>query len=219
MNLNYILDQLIIPSGRGDDEKNLEVDVKVTYDKYQSISLNFSKGYKFNTYYLLKAIITDLTTNISTNDGLVFMFQKPPVACVVDSVGGIVSIVKDVTLNGNNSVIPEAAGDTVQYLWGCEKAFSFVDTMTCTCPTQTASALSGNQLTIPKNKLQDLCKYTYSLTVSAISSSGRKRTAYNQTEFLAFRQPISPVYWKNFTRISNYSERLLFHFPINKQLS
>ena len=181
------------PSVRGDDEIKLEADVRSSFEKCQSISLDFSKGYKFNTYYKLKTSITDQTSKDVISDELLFIFQKPPVVCVIDSVGGIVSLEKDVVLNGKNSVIPAAEGDIVQHVWSCNKAYSFVESMACACPTQAASALTGNQLTIPKSKLQDLCKYSYSLTISASSSYGT-RTASNQIEFLAFRQSITPVY-------------------------
>ena len=126
-------------------------------------------------FYKLVITVTDTTTNTKISDSLTFSFYKPPVTAVIDSLGGIVSALKDLTLNGGNSTIPLPEGDTIDYTWKCESAFSFLYGSSCSCPMLTSSNLKSKQLTIVQSRIQNLCKYTFSLTVMATSSSGLKR--------------------------------------------
>ena len=181
---------------RTDYEIKIEQNIYSLYNQYQAITANFSKGFKYNTFYKLMITVTDTTTNTIISDSLTFSFFKPAVTAVIDSLGGIVNSVKDLTINGGNSIIPLPEDDTIDYTWKCESAFSFLSGSSCICPILTSSELKGKQLTIRQSKIQNLCKYTYSLTVMATSSSGNKRCNTAKTEFVAYKATILSIYGK-----------------------
>ena len=144
---------------RGVIEMQIEKVLSSLYNKYQTLSLNFSQGYQYNTYYNLIATVTDANTNTRTSDSILFSYFKPPITCIIDSIGSIVSIAKDLTLNGGNSIIPISDGDTIQYLWKCISSTSYTTGTTCSCPDLESYNLQRKQITITESKMQNLCKY------------------------------------------------------------
>lgn len=186
----------IPPTSRGDSEMQIEKIISSIYNNYQSVSLNFSQGFKYNLYYNLIATVTDANTNTQTSDSLIFTFIKPDITCIIDPIGSIVSITKDLYINGGNSIIPESDGDSIQYLWKCLSSISYSNGVTCVCPVLTAYNLQSKQIVISASKLQNLCDYTFSLTVISTSNNGNRRTSTDQIEFLAFKSIILPVYGK-----------------------
>ena len=181
---------------RGDFEKKMEKVLSSLYQNYQTLNLNFSQGYQYYTYYNLTAIITDANTNTKTSDSILFSYFKQPITCIIDPIGSVVSITKDLNINGGNSIIPESDGDTIQHLWKCISSTSFSSGTTCSCPVLASYNLLNKQITIAESKMQNLCKYGFSLTVTATSSSGNKRTKTETIEFLALKSTISPVLGK-----------------------
>ena len=183
-------------TNRNDYEIQIEQNIKNLYSQYQAITANFTKGFKYSLYYKLLITVTDTTTNTAISDSLTFSFYKPPITAVIDSLGGIVNSLKDLTLNGGNSLIPLPDGDTIAYTWKCESTFSYLSGSICVCPILTSSDLSSKQLTIRQSKIQNLCKYTYSLSVIATSSAGNKRCSTAKTEFVAYKASILSIYGK-----------------------
>ena len=181
---------------RTDKDIQLEQNLKSLYSQYHAIPANFSLGFKYALFYKLVITVTDTTTNTKISDSLIFSFYKPPITAVIDSLGGIVSSLKDLTLNGGNSTIPMPEGDIIDYSWKCESAFSFLFGSSCSCPLLTSSNLKSKQLTIPQSRIQNLCKYTYSLTVLATSTAGLKRSNTAKTEFVAYKASILGIYGK-----------------------
>ena len=181
---------------RNSNEIQIEQGLSNLYTKYQTINANFSQGFKYNTFYKLVITVTETITNISMSDSLSFSFQKSPITAVIDSLGGIVNTLKDLTLNGGNSTIPLPEGDTIDYTWKCESAISFVNGTTCICPISISSNLRNKQLTIKQSKLQNLCLYTYSLAVIATSVTGNKRTSIAKTAFVAYKASILSIFSK-----------------------
>ena len=165
------------------------------YTKYQTINANFSQGFKYNTFYKLLITVTETITNNVMSDSLPFSFQKSPITAVIDSLGGIVSTLQDLTLNGGNSTIPQPEGDTIEYIWKCESAISFVYGGTCICPV-ISSNINSNQLTIKQAKIQNLCKYTFAFSIVATSTTGNKRTSTATTEFVSYKASILSIYGK-----------------------
>ena len=192
------------------NEIQIEQTLSALYSKYQSINANFSQGFKYNIYYRLVITVTDTNTNTPVYDSLTFYFYKPAVTAVIDSVGGIVSIIKDLTLNGSNSIIPESDGDIIAYNWDCLSATPISSNTTCVCPTLTSYNLQSKELIIVNSKIQNLCKYSYSLTVSATSSSGQKRTHTAQTEFIAFKSSVLPIKGKTIEGYMNNVKDIYF---------
>ena len=178
---------------RSSDEIGIEQKFTSMYSKYQSINANFSQGFKYNLYYKLVITVTEVASDIPIYDTLTFYFYKPAVTAVIGSVGGIVNVIKDLTLNGSKSIIPEQEGDVVAFNWVCLSATSVSNGVNCICPTLTSDNLQSRDLTIENSKMQSLCKYSYSLTVSAISISGQKRTHTAQTEFIYLNSPVLPI--------------------------
>lgn len=181
------------PATRGTSENQIENAIMNLYVKYQSLNLNLSQGFNYNSYYQMVMIITDTTTNITNNDTMIFSFYKPDITAVISPVGNIVSILNDVILNGSNSTIPEPTGDFISYRWVCVNAISFT-TSSCSCPIFSNSALITNTFIVSASKLQSICKYTFSFTIVATSGNGYIRTGTSQVEFLAYKGTTLPVY-------------------------
>ena len=181
---------------RGATEMQIEQGFYSLYSKYQTITANFTQGFKYNMFYKLVITVTLTTSNTKVSDSLTFSFTKSPITAVIDSLGGIATVISDLTLNGRNSTIPQPEGDTIDYTWKCESAISFLNGSTCTCPILLSNFLKSDQLTIANAKIQNLCKYSYSLSVMATSSAGNKRTSSTKTEFLAYKSAILPIYGK-----------------------
>ena len=178
---------------RGDIEIQIEKEISSLFNKYQTLSLSFGKGFKYNTYYNLKAIVTDVKKNTATSDFILFAFFKPPITCIIDPIGSIVSVTKDIIINGGNSIIPLRDGDNIEFIWKCISATSYSNVTTCVCPVLLSHNLESTQVTIAESKLQNLCKYQLSLTITATGSSSYIRTSTKQIEFLAYKKPILPV--------------------------
>lgn len=174
------------PTKQGASEYAIQNTLTSDFANYQALCLSLSQGFSYNTYYKLIMTITDKSTNVATNDIMIFAFYKPSITAIIDPIGNIVNIYNDVYLYGHNSLLPESTGDLVQYIWKCENVISFKINTTCSCPIMGDTALNYYQLLIPSYKLQNLCKYTYTLTVIAQSSSGYNRTSTTTTEFLGF---------------------------------
>ena len=175
------------------DEIQIEQILYSMYSKYQTLSANFSQGFKYNVFYKLVITVTETISNTKASDSFTFSFAKSPITAVIDSLGGIVTVPSDLLLNGRNSSIPQPEGDTIDYTWKCESTIPFLNGSTCNCPMLLSSNLKYDQLTIPQSKIQNLCKYIFSLTVVATSSAGNKRSSNAKTEFVAYKSSIQPI--------------------------
>ena len=181
---------------RGATEMQIEQGFYSLYSKYQAITTNFTQGFKYNVFYKLVITVTLTTSNTTVSDSLTFSFTKSPITAVIDSLGGIATVIGDLTLNGKNSNIPQPEDDTIDFTWKCVSAISFLNGSTCICPILLSNYYKSDQLTITNAKIQNLCKYSYSLTVMATSSAGIKRTSSTTTEFLVYKSAILPIYGK-----------------------
>ena len=162
------------------------------YNKYKTLSLHRLLGFQYGKYYKIIMTITDTKTKISNTDTKIISFFKPPIKSIIDGIGSIVTLSNDVVLNGDNSIFPQSTGDFIQYKWSCNNAVSYETGGSCSCPALLRSTTMMTRLKLSKSKLVNLCKYTFSLSVSATLGS-YKRTATNQTEFLAFQGDVEPV--------------------------
>ena len=178
---------------RTDNEIQIEKSLYSMYSKYQTVSANFSQGFKYGVFYKLVITVTETISNTKASDSLTFSFAKSAITAVIDPLGGIVTVLSDLILNGRNSNIPQPEGDTIDYTWRCESTVPFLYGSTCNCPTLPSSYLKSDQLTIAQSKIQNLCKYIFSLTIIATSSSGSKRSSNTKTEFVAYKSSIQPI--------------------------
>ena len=202
------------PTSRGPAEIAIETKLNDMYAQYQSLALNISQGFKFQTNYKIIMTVVDLNTNNSNFDELLFFFAKPSIIATIDPVGNLVSIKKDVVLNGANSVIPEASDDKIAYSWKCEYAQSYSKTSSCICPVLTNTQLRLAKLIIPKTKMASMCYYIFSLSVSALSSNKKKRVGSDSVDFLGFPGTVSPVMGTITKGTSNKINDMYFSFAL-----
>jgi len=172
-------------------ESVLSENMTANYQKFKKIFVGVNKGYQYLKYYLVNANIKDLDTGITSSDSIIIFLKKPPIKAVIDQDGYTMSLAKDVTLTGQYSEIPAADVDLVRYLWKCKSAKS-LQIGSCSCPLLSETQLAAQNLIINKLKLTNLCKYEFSLTLSA-SVGEYTRVASNQTEFLALEGPAETI--------------------------
>eukprot|EP01022_Parablepharisma_sp_SALTPOND_P022586 TRINITY_DN45_c0_g2_i5.p1 TRINITY_DN45_c0_g2~~TRINITY_DN45_c0_g2_i5.p1 ORF type:complete len:1513 (-),score=185.04 TRINITY_DN45_c0_g2_i5:92-4630(-) len=176
----------------GSEESAIETNLADEYNKYKALLIGSKKGFKYLRYYNITATVKSKYTAQTNSDSLIVYFAKPPVKSVIDSPGSLVSITKDVRLNGQNSVFPVVEGDVVEYVWKCMSTSSMEVGGKCQYPVLADFELRKAMLTLPKEKMANMCKYRFSLTVSATSGK-YKRTAYNETEFITLAKPVDPL--------------------------
>jgi len=173
---------------KGTEESEIEKTLISGYTKLKSIFVGTKFGFKYLKYYNLTAIVTSLDDGMKNSDSIILFFTKPPIKSVIDSPGTLVSISEDVQLNGTNSEFPAFDTDTKSFLWKCISATAMELGGTCECPILTETGLKSSNLRIPKDKLVNMCKYKFSLTVKATINT-YSRTAYNESEFMTFEGP------------------------------
>ena len=166
--------------------------LNLVYNKYKTLSVHRLLGFKYGKYYKLVMTITETKKKISNSDTTIISFFKPPIKAIIDSIGSVVGLGNDITLKGDNSQFPQSTGDFIQYKWSCQEAVSYESGSSCSCPVIVRSLTMMPRLKIAKKTLVNLCKYTFSLSISATLGS-YKRTATNKTEFLAFAGNVEPV--------------------------
>ena len=181
------------PTSRGPNEEAIEAKINEIYEQYQVLSVNMSQGLVYGLNYRVVMTIKDLTTGITNTDELSLSFAKPAIKIVIEEIGNLVSIKKDVTLNGEKTVVPEPGSDTIDYSWKCDDSISYAKTVVCSCPVMTSSQLKNAKVVIPKAKLINFCKYSFSLTVTASSGGKKGRVASETIEFLAFAGTVCPA--------------------------
>ena len=166
-------------------EKILEGKLKKMYANYNILSVDKAQGFQFNRYYKIMAKVTNLETDQVNNDTYLFSFIKPALKSVIDPIGGIVSISTNVILNGGNSSFPDSKGEMISYKWTCLSCTSLTKNNSCTCPLFSRAKTLIPKLTLQGTSLQNLCRYIFSLTVSA-TGIGSRRTDSSQIEFITF---------------------------------
>jgi len=174
------------------DETTIEQTLLTGYSKFKSLFVGIKYGFKYLKYYNLTAIVTSKDDGSKNSDSIILYFTKPPIKSVIDSPGTLVSISSDIRLNGTNSEFPALENDIKSYAWKCINATAMEVGGFCECPIIGDSDLKVANLKIPKEKLVNMCKYKFSLTVKA-SISAYSRTAYNETEFMTFEGPAASM--------------------------
>jgi len=177
---------------KGEDELNIEKTLLSGYSKLKSVFVGNKFGFKYLKYYNLTAIVTSTDDGTKNSDSIILFFEKPPIKSVIDSPGTLVSINADVQINGTNSEFPALETDTKSYLWKCISAQAMEVGGTCECPILTETSLKAANLIISKDKLVNMCKYKFSLTVKATQGT-YSRTAYNESEFMTFKGPAASM--------------------------
>ena len=186
-------DAISMPTIRGKAEMAIESKLNDMYSQNQLMSLNISLGFKYKINYQILMTVLKLSTGEINSDTMIFYFDKPSVNAVIDNVGNLVSLKKDLILNGANTIVPESNGDLITYTWKCKTAKSYVSGGSCVCPILSDTQLSSPTMLVPKTKMVAYCYYTFLLTVSALSPDKTKRVGTDSVDFLAFPGTVSPA--------------------------
>jgi len=177
---------------KGSEETSIEGTLLTGYAKFKSLFVGNKYGFKYLKYYNLTAIVTSKDDGSKNSDSIILYIIKPPIKSVIDSPGTLVSINANVELSGINSEFPALENDAKSYAWKCISATSMALGGVCECPIITDSSLTVANLIIPKEKLVNMCKLKFSLTVKATVGT-YSRTAYNETEFMTFEGPAASM--------------------------
>eukprot|EP01022_Parablepharisma_sp_SALTPOND_P023301 TRINITY_DN489_c0_g1_i2.p1 TRINITY_DN489_c0_g1~~TRINITY_DN489_c0_g1_i2.p1 ORF type:complete len:3581 (+),score=247.31 TRINITY_DN489_c0_g1_i2:188-10930(+) len=184
-------DQSLIQAYNSEEVK-LSAYLNGVYNSHKAIFVGAKQGFKYTTYYNITVRVKDKISGSLNTDNVIIFLRKPPIKCVIDSPGSLVNFMNGVVLNGRYSELPAAEDDVVAYQWKCISAKAMNVGETCACPLLVESNLRSGALIMPKEKLANMCKYVFGLTVSATSEKS-KRTAYNETEFMTFSGPVTPL--------------------------
>jgi len=176
---------------KGSAENELASKMNEKYKKLKAVFVSSAMGFQYGKYYNITANIKDKISGKINSDCLIIFISKPAIEAVIDSPGSLVSIEKDVTLKGHNSKFPVLGSDKKSFNWKCINATAMAIGGSCDCPILTDAELSNTNLKLKKEKLVSLCKYSFSLTVSAVAEKS-KRTASDSTEFMTFTGPATP---------------------------
>ena len=195
-------------------EKILEGKLNKMYEKYNILSVDKTQGFQFNKYYKIMAKITNLETDQVNNDTYMFSFIKPALKSVIDPIGGIVSISSNVILNGGNSSFPDSKGEMIGFKWACLSCTSLTKNASCSCPLFSRARTLISKLTLQGSSLQNLCKYVFSLTISA-TGFGSARTDSSQIDFITFKLPIRPVIGRIIQGKNNKVKDVYFTFQLS----
>jgi len=198
-------------SSRGAPEMAIESKLANDYYKLKSLQVNRAQGFQYNVYYNITAVVQTLDTDSFNTDNIFIYFTKPPIKSVIDPPGTLVSIAFDVYLNGTNSEFPELESDEKGYFWKCISATSLAVGSTCQCPLLASTQITSMNLRLPKEKLVALCKYKFSLTVTATSGS-TKRSSVSETEFITSELQAAPMKGKIVKGGNNELNDLYFTF-------
>ena len=223
VNLIPISTQIQVFSGTTTDimakgalDQIIEVNLNAMYAKYKILSVDKSQGFIYGRLYKIMVIITDLETEQSNNDTYIFTFVKPPITSVIDPIGSVVSIASNVILNGGNSSFPESRGEMISYKWACISCTTVSTSDSCSCPILSRISTLASKLTIQADSLKNLCRYTFSLSISTIGSGlNGARTDTSQTDFLTFKAPMRPLIGRIIKGKSNKFKDVYFTFQLS----
>jgi len=194
-------------------ELALQNSLNSVYADFGAIFVGARQGFLYSKYYNITAAVIDKVSGLYNSDYAIIFLVRPPIKAVIESAGSLVSILSDVKLSGENSDFPASDDETKEFSWKCVSASPMELGSVCTCPLIADSALKRNILIIPKDKLVNICKYVYGLSVSSYSKNS-KRTAYNETEFMTFAAPVDPVVGQVIDGTSNVVQDEYFTFKI-----
>lgn len=196
---------------KGGVEKMLEKSLTDEYNQNHILSIDRSSGLKYGLYYKLIASITNTNTGATNSDTIYFTFIKPAITSIINGVASVASISNDVTLNGANSSIPEAAGDFIEFRWSCISCSPLSASLSCGCPIIKRSNSFLPQLRISKTDLQALAYYTYALSITA-TNNGIKRTSSSQIQFVTYTGTARPMTGYSYAGNSLTVKDLYFSF-------
>jgi len=202
---------------RSTPESIIENSILSDFNTLKQVLVGRSYGFRYLTYYKLTAIVMNAETGASNQDSILLYFKKPKLKSVIDTPGSLVSISNDVILKGENSEFPALESDLKRYTWKCVSASSIAVSGTCQCPILTESDLKIQNLRIPKERIQAMCKYKFSLTINAIAGE-YVRSAYNDTEFIAYEGIDSNMKGKVIKGSNNVLKDLYFTFSSQGKL-
>jgi len=180
----------------GPNEISIRTTVNNNYAKFKALFIGSNQGFKYLNYYNITGVVKSKESGRTNSDTLIVFIAKPPLKSIISSPGSLVSIEFDVILSSRYSEFPATEDDTRSYLWKCIKASPMEQGKTCECPILADSAMKVANLRLPKEKLVNMCKYKYALTVMATSQISKgtfTRSAYNETEFMTFAGPAAPM--------------------------
>jgi len=162
------------------------------FAKLRRIYVGVNKGFRYYKYYQIAATVKDRGTGSENSDKIIIYLIKPQIKAIITSSSYMVNVLSDVTLSGEETLIPEQGQDKVTFLWKCKSAVSIQNGVQCSCPFFIDSIAKSKVLTIDKIKIRSFCKYVVSLSVTA-ASIDYTRFSNDQTEFLVVEGPAEPI--------------------------
>lgn len=179
---------------KSEQEQLIERNIKAEYSRFKALIVGNHAGFEYNRYYNITIVAKDIQTNLENSDTILILFVKPTIKSIIEISDNLASLKADFILNGLNSLIPIREYDTVNYQWSCIKTESISMGISCACPIFSETEKQSPILKIIKEKMTPLCKYKFSLAITAISKiRSIIRTAYNETEFYVHGEPDSTL--------------------------